>query len=268
MNKPLQPLAEDGTYIEEVTAMLRDLLRQVIRQREPAVLPVLDDPEAASGIPPHLIEHALQVIGIWLQLLNIAEENSAIRSRRQVEKLGGPDEVLGSFSHAFSVVAAAGVTPRTVEQALAAIDVQPTITAHPTEAKRVTVLEIHRRIYLKLYELESPRWTPREREGLMTLLKSEIDLLWLTGEIRLQKPTVESEISWGLHFFREALFDRTALLCDLLDAALRRHFPRSAEPGHSAALVRHLDWRRPGRQPLRHRRCDAAGLGRKPASRT
>ena len=112
-----------------------------------------------------------------------------------------------------------------MQKALDTIDVQPTITAHPTEAKRVTVLEIHRRIYLKLYELESPRWTPRERKALVDLLRNEIDLLWMTGEIRLEKPTVEAEISWGLHFFREALFDRTASLCDLMECALARHYP-------------------------------------------
>ncbi|MGH8602393.1 MAG: hypothetical protein ACREXR_06340 [Gammaproteobacteria bacterium] len=34
------------------------------------------------------------------------------------------------------------------------------ITVHPTEAKRVTVLEIQRRIYLLLVELELPCWPP------------------------------------------------------------------------------------------------------------
>ncbi len=230
MNKPISTQPEDGTYIEEITATLRDLLRQVIKSREPAVLTVIDDPDGASGIPPHLIEHALQAIGIWLQLLNIAEENAAIRARRQIEKMGGPDEVIGSLSHAFGLVAASGVKPSTVERALGNIDVQPTITAHPTEAKRVTVLEIHRRIYLKLYELESPRWTPREREHLLALLRNEIDLLWMTGEIRFEKPTVESEIAWGLHFFREALFDRTSLLCTLMEDGLHRHYPEVTSP--------------------------------------
>ncbi|NJM30121.1 MAG: phosphoenolpyruvate carboxylase [Rhizobiales bacterium] len=112
-----------------------------------------------------------------------------------------------------------------MQKALDTIDVQPTITAHPTEAKRVTVLEIHRRIYLKLYELESPRWTPRERTGLVMALRNEIDILWMTGEIRLEKPTVQQEIQWGLHFFRETLFERTSGLCELLEAALRRHYP-------------------------------------------
>ena len=153
--------SEDATYITEITETLRGLLRQVIKAREPLVLPILDNPETAANIPDHLVEHALQAIGIWLQLMNIAEENASIRNRRELEKQAGPDEVIGSFSHALAQVAAADVPPETVSRVLQMLDVGPTITAHPTEAKRVTVLEIHRRIYLKLYELESPRWTPR-----------------------------------------------------------------------------------------------------------
>jgi phosphoenolpyruvate carboxylase len=225
MNIQAQSIFEDTSYIEGITETLRDLLRQVIKQREPSVLTILDDPEMASGIPEHLVEHALQVIGIWLQLMNIAEENASMRNRREIERQGGPDEVIGSFSHALGQAAALGVEPETVGQVLEALDVGPTITAHPTEAKRVTVLEIHRRIYLKLYELESPRWTPRERHALLAALKNEIDLLWLTGEVRLEKPTVESEITWGLYFFRETLFDRTPALCEQLRAALYRHYP-------------------------------------------
>ena len=104
----------------------------------------------------------------------------------------------------------------------------------------MTVLEIHRRIYLKLYELESPRWTPRERVQLLKALRNEIDLLWLTGEIRLEKPTVEQEIHWGLHFFRETLFDRTVSLCDLLEAALQRHYPET--PSRVRPPLRYSSW--------------------------
>ena len=205
--------------------MLRNLLRQVIRQREPEVLPILDHSEKAASIPAHLVEHALQTIGIWLQLMNIAEENATIRSRRMMEKQAGPDQVAGSLSQALAAAAADGVSAQTVEHVLGILDVGPTITAHPTEAKRVTVLEIHRRIYLKLFELDSPRWTPRERDALLFQLRNEIDLLWMTGEIRIEKPTVESEVAWGLHFFRDALFDRTTAVCDVMQAALIRHYP-------------------------------------------
>jgi phosphoenolpyruvate carboxylase len=225
MNSQTPIHTEDASYIDEVTATLRNLLRQVIKMREPEVLPIIDQPEAATTIPSHLVEHALQAIGIWLQLMNIAEENAAIRNRRTLEKQAGPDEVGGSISQAFAEAAKQGVTAATVQDVLDKLDIGPTITAHPTEAKRVSVLEIHRRIFLKLFELDSSRWTPREREVMLVQLRNEIDLLWMTGEIRFEKPSVETEVAWGLHFFRDALFDRTTAVCDLIQSALIRHYP-------------------------------------------
>jgi phosphoenolpyruvate carboxylase len=233
-------LPVDGGYVDEITVLLRDLLRRVIRERAPQVLAIIDNPEDARTIKPDLIAPALQVIGIWLQLLNIAEENAAMRSRRRLETMGGNDQILGSFSNAFATIAAAGASGEAVAQALETAEAGPTITAHPTEAKRVTVLEIHRRIYLRLYDLESPRWTPREREALIRQLRNDIDLLWLTGEIRLEKPTVEAEVAWGLHFFRETLFDRTPQLCELLEGALARHYPE--QPIRVRPPVRFYSW--------------------------
>ena len=74
-------------------------------------------------------------------------------------------------------------------------------------------------------ELESPRWTPRERDHLIGDLRNEIDLLWLTGELRLEKPSVRQEVAWGLHFFRESLFDRLPELIEKLEYALKSYYP-------------------------------------------
>ena len=228
MNMMIAPQTEDTSYIDEITGQLRDLLRQVIKVRAPSVLAVLDDAKAAIAIPASEIEHALQVIGIWLQLMNIAEENAAVRNRRAVENKAGPDDVAGSLSQALGQAAASGVKGEQVAHVLNILDVGPTITAHPTEAKRVTVLEIHRRIYLILFELDNPRWTPRERDMMLAQIRNEIDLLWLTGDVRAEKPTVENEVAWGLHFFRDALFDRTTALTEILQTALQRHYPEQA----------------------------------------
>ena len=43
MNNLSKAPVEDTSYIDEITAMLRGLLRQVIKLREPEVLPILDD---------------------------------------------------------------------------------------------------------------------------------------------------------------------------------------------------------------------------------
>src|SRR3989454_7979154 len=103
--------------------------------------------------------------------------------------------------------------------------VRPVITAHPTEAKRVTVLERHRRIYRRLVDLEAPRWTPRERVALIDGLRTEIELLWLTGELRLEKPTVAQELAWGLYFVNENLFDVVPELQEKLERALHHAYP-------------------------------------------
>jgi phosphoenolpyruvate carboxylase len=99
------------------------------------------------------------------------------------------------------------------------------ITAHPTEAKRVTVMERQRRIYLKLLELESPRWTDRERDELIQGLREEIELLWLTGELKLEKPTVAQEVAWGLYFFNENLFDVVPQMLAKVHSAFAKQFP-------------------------------------------
>ena len=87
------------------------------------------------------------------------------------------------------------------------------------------MLEKHRRIYRRLVDLESPRWTPRERQGLIDGLRNEIELLWLTGELRLEKPTVPQEVFWGLHFFNETLFEAVPDLLDKVERVLAQFYP-------------------------------------------
>ena len=232
-------MVEDD-YLTGVVELLYQQLLDVVRQREPAVLDVLGGRVAMADVADDLLTRALQAYGIWFQLLNIAEENAAVRARRRIETDGGPDAVPGSFARALAKAAAAGVDGRAVQDLLDRTCIELVMTAHPTEAKRVTVLEIHRRIYRLLVDLESRRWTPHERDGLVAAVRNEIDLLWLTGEIRLEKPTVGQEIAWGLHFFEETLFNGVPELLAKLEAALRRHYPD--DELNVPAIIRFGSW--------------------------
>jgi phosphoenolpyruvate carboxylase len=221
--------------IARLERLLFDLLLQVAGRREPAVVPVLlgQSPPPADRLG---LIHALQAIGIWFQLLGIAEENAAMRRRRRLESEAGPDALPASFGQVLAAAKARGLPAETLAGVLGAFAVEPVITAHPTEAKRVTVLEIHRRIYRLLVELEASRWTPEERDELVGRLRLEIDLLWLTGEIRFVNPTVEDEAAWGRYFFGETLFERAPRVRLQLGRALARHYPELAErvPGFLA----------------------------------
>ncbi len=237
---PLPAAEREPTYLDACKDLLQGLLADVVASRAPAASPLLLRAEGNVFHEPKSRRHALQVIGIWFNLLNIAEENAAVRARRQVEAAGGPDQLKGSFSSALASVAAQGTSGEAVARALARLDVSPTLTAHPTEAKRVTVLEIHRRIYRKLFELEEQRWTPRERQRLTAELRNEIDLLWMTGELRLERPTLEQEVAWGLHFFRENLFEAVPQVMEQVRLAYYRHYPENAVSLHP--FLRFSSW--------------------------
>jgi phosphoenolpyruvate carboxylase len=205
--------------------LLFDLLLEVVGRYEPMVAAVLRGDRTTSGMPAELLARTLQAQSIWFQLLSIAEQNRDMRNRREVERERGYDQVRGTFANVFAAAAAEGISASEVRRAISDLKVRPVITAHPTEAKRVTVLERHRRIYLRLLELESPRWTDREREEMIEALGEEIELLWLTGELKLQKPTVEQEVAWGLYFFNENLFDVVPQLLGKISRAFAKQFP-------------------------------------------
>jgi phosphoenolpyruvate carboxylase len=217
--------ASAAAYATEVAELLSGLLLGLVRQRAPEIEPVLRGERPPGELSPELMARALQVQGIWFQLLSIAEQNAAMRRRRQIEAERGQDHVQGTFAQVISSAAQAGTTANAVRELLEVLRVRPVITAHPTEAKRVTVLEKHRRLYRRLVDLESPRWTPRERQALVQGLRNEIELLWLTGELRLAKPTVPQEVFWGLHFFNETLFESVPDLLDKVERVLAQYYP-------------------------------------------
>ncbi len=232
--------ASAAQYATEVAELLFAMLVDVVRTRQPEVEPVLRGEAPPDSLAPELVGRALQAQGIWFQLLSIAEQNAAMRRRRQTEAERGQEQVRGTFAQVIAEAAAAGTRADELAATLRQLQVRPTITAHPTEAKRVTVLEKHRRIYRRLVDLESPRWTPRERRALHDALRNEIDLLWLTGELKLERPTVPQEVYWGLHFFNETLFEAVAELHERLDRAVEQHYGSAA--GEAGAFIQFGSW--------------------------
>lgn len=218
------PAAADDqdAYVATLRHDLRRLWVNVIQRRAPNVLQTALDPDAEypSG---HQAIALMQAVNIWFQLTKIIDENAAMRARRMVEAAEGLQAVEGSFAAALTALDPS-MTREEFAQLSTRLSVGPTLTAHPTEAKRVTVLEIHRRIYRLLVSLETQRWTPRERDDILADIESEIDLLWMTGELRIERPRLSDEIEWGLQFFRDALYDAVPQVFDRFVTATTARF--------------------------------------------
>ena len=232
--------ADTAAGWEDTESLLFRLLDQVISKREPRVRAIFADRRGFPSVPPDSRLAALRAISIWFQLSNISSEYAAMHARGRIESDVGPDELIGSFSHALADSVDMNTTAAELGEILERFDVCPTITAHPTDAKRVTVLEIHQRIYRKLVELDMAHWSERARGQLVCALKNDIDLLWMTGELRLERPSVEQEIAWGLHFFRENIFDSVAHVNTRLSEAVARHFPNYEKP--AVPFLRFSSW--------------------------
>ena len=136
-------------------------------------------------------------------MLNLIEENVSSQVRRAREKAAGIASEPGLWGANLQRLRHAGLNPKEIAAGLAEIVVEPVLTAHPTEAKRPTALEQHRRLFQLLHVREDPRHTPLELADGREEIKATLERLWRTGEILLRKPEVAAERRNLMYYFRE-----------------------------------------------------------------
>lgn len=152
-----------------------------------------------------------QLYSIGFQLLNMVEERVASAIRREREKEIGADSIRGLWPHALKVMNKSGLGPDEIIKVLGDVNVQPVLTAHPTEAKRSSLRERLRALYNQLVRSEYPKYTDRERRRIRERMVTALESLWRTGEIHLVRPDVYHELNEAIHYLR-----------DLFPAALNR----------------------------------------------
>jgi phosphoenolpyruvate carboxylase len=184
-----------------------------------------DDPAAGRHLEEALAtldldraESVVRAFGLYFQLVNLAEERHRVRTlrrRSRAPRAGSGDSL------ARSVTVLARAHGRTeIEALVGRLSITPVLTAHPTEARRRTLLLALRRCARLLERLDDPRLTPDEDADVRRRLREEITLLWRTAELRSTTPSPLDEVRTALVFFDETLFTLIPRLYRSLDAAL------------------------------------------------
>ncbi len=177
-----------------------------------AVLRRLGEPELADqlpwlGQPPQEAARSSRSLGqaysIAFQLLNVVEERVASQVRRLREKQEGASAEQGLWGDNLQQMTKLGLSEEELLAVLRGVHVEPVLTAHPTEAKRGTVRELHGEIYDLMNRHENPAYTPREQARLTSQLETHLENLWRTGEIHVTRPTIEAELQNTLYYLRE-----------------------------------------------------------------
>lgn len=149
----------------------------------------------------------IRAFAIYFQLINIAEQNHRIRRKRDYERSAGESVQPGSIESMIMELKNNNIHPDEVQEILKGISLELVMTAHPTEAMRRAVRDVHQRISAEMQLLDDPTLTHREREQLRQKLLNEVFILWQTDELRDRKPTVIDEVKNGLYYFQETLFE-------------------------------------------------------------
>jgi phosphoenolpyruvate carboxylase len=116
----------------------------------------------------------------------------------------------------------------------------PVLTAHPTEARRRTVLDQLADVSLGLDRLDDGRLPARDRAHTLGQLRESISALDCTEEARAVRPTPLDEVRAGLEVFERTLLDVTPAVIRELEDALARFYP--GEPFEVGPFLRWGTW--------------------------
>ncbi|MFC5407621.1 phosphoenolpyruvate carboxylase [Cohnella soli] len=226
----------------------RELLEHVEKIREMSkalraeFLPELYEEfiSTVKTLEPDIRHQVIRAFAIYFQLVNIAEQNHRIRRKRDYERSAGEAVQPGSIESVVQKLKETNLSIDEVRDLLTDISLELVMTAHPTEATRRDVLDIHKRIAEEVMELDNPTLTYREREKLREKLQNEVLTLWQSDELRDRKPTVLDEVRNGMYFFHETLFEVLPDVYEELERCLRKYYPEQS--WHVPTYLRFGSW--------------------------
>ncbi|MBI3561888.1 MAG: phosphoenolpyruvate carboxylase [Gammaproteobacteria bacterium] len=151
------------------------------------------------------IARVIRAFSTYFSLVNIAEEDYSHRQRRSDTDRYGPHWT-GSFVATLRELKKKGITPEQLQILLDHLAYIPVFTAHPTESKRLTIMQALRRIFVINQQMMNSRMNRFEREELTEQLERQIQILYKTNEVRTRRMQVVDEVKNGLQHFKESLF--------------------------------------------------------------
>ncbi len=219
LGRVLQETAGEGVFeaVEELRQGFVDLHQQEDPARRAKLMALIE------SMPPEKLEQVIRGFSTYFSLVNIAEESHAHRNRRRQMAMG-ENLWIGSFHRTLADLKEQGVSAETLQRLVDRMQFTPVFTAHPTEARRRTVMEGLRRVFLLCDRLYDPLLGENEREELAAELDVEIRIMWRTDELREHKPEVQDEVRTGLYYMRNSLFEAVPRAYRYFEKAVRKHY--------------------------------------------
>ncbi len=249
------PLHEDvrrlGDALGKVIARLEgetafdvvDGLRQNCRARRRGADRALDLSEliaGASELSLELAAMAARAFTLFFLLINTAEQVHRVRRRRSYMTAADASPQPASAQWTMNVLRERGLGADQVGTAIDNLEVRPVLTAHPTESTRRTLLALQSRVAdLLLTRNDKPLY---EQAAIDEAIDAEVELLWLTSEVRRDRPTVGDEVSTVLWYLETRLLQASAHAMTSMTRAFRDEFDIADDESVRGPAIRIGSW--------------------------
>ena len=198
--------------------------------------------ELFAGLSSERCDQLVRAFSTYFQLVNLAEEIHRVRVNRERGVAATRDEPRSeSVQAAFKALRDDGWSATEVRNFLDGLDVQLTITAHPTEVRRYTVRLKLERISHAMRKLAERDLSRAARAALRAEVRAEIAGMWFTRELPLNKPAVEDEAKSALYYFDRSIMAALPRILADIEHAFGSYF-QAESPTPLPPVLRFRSW--------------------------
>ena len=187
----------------------------------------------AESSPNELAEMA-RAMGLVFDLANLAEDRHRVRVLQKRENTGRSSETI---QRAADALREDGLSEDVIGELLERLEIEPVLTAHPTEAKRRGARRALRRLRRDLALLERPDLSRTQRNERLDRMQRDLASLWYTDPVSPRKPSVREELDRTLF-----AVDRMWRVGPRIMNRLRNAFPEHIETLNAVPPLRFGNW--------------------------
>ena len=164
---------------------------------------------------------------LYFELINLAEERERVRAVQDATAAGTLPDGIDAMR---TLLAEAELDADAVQGLLDAILIEPTFTAHPTEARRKTVKAKLRSIGARLRRLDEQALSDAAATAEWQAITAEVVSLWKTAQIRTRRPEPQDEARNVQWYLESVLFDVVGEAYGTLERELQAAYPGVTVP--------------------------------------
>ncbi len=161
----------------------------------------------------------VRAFSAYFHLINLAEQHHRVRTLRERQR-SQAQPLHESIAAALADLGASGVTPERLCAGLQRLEVHPVLTAHPSEARRRTLLNHLEHTGQLIERLDAAeRMSALDRALVLDELRLRITLIWQTAEARVERPSVLDEVQSVVYVLAGTVYDVLPRVQRAIDAA-------------------------------------------------